>query len=388
MNTKLESLNRKAKIVIAGGGPAGSSAAIRLAMAGFEVSLFERERFPRHKLCGEFISPECLGHFRILGVFDEMLSAGGDRIRQTVFYSRNGRSAAVPSRWFGGDALSLSRLKMDQILLQKARSLGVSIEDASSVIGIERNTSGIAGINVRGPRGTRFIEGDIFIDATGRKAAISRLLDRLEPARHELARPGFVAFKNHLRGASIEPGRCEIYFFPGGYGGLSRVENDSANFCFILRSDAAREYGGGAKNLIDGLVSLNARAREKLAGSTPQGDWLAAAISAFGFKRPCPAANVFAAGDAGAFVDPFTGSGMLMALESAGLLAECITTAGGDIAAAAKQYANIHTEFFTRRLRICSLLRRAANASFLHGPAISMLGLSGYAFSKLARATR
>ena len=59
---------REGKVLIAGGGPAGASLAIRLAAAGRDVVLVERDRFPRHKLCGEFISPECFGHFAELGV--------------------------------------------------------------------------------------------------------------------------------------------------------------------------------------------------------------------------------------------------------------------------------------------------------------------------------
>ena len=77
-------------IVIAGAGPAGSSLAIRLSRLGFTVTLIERYKFPRAKLCGEFISPECLKHFEELGVLDEMLTAGGDRVSETVFYETAG----------------------------------------------------------------------------------------------------------------------------------------------------------------------------------------------------------------------------------------------------------------------------------------------------------
>ncbi len=87
--------NPKSKIVIAGAGPAGTSLAIRLAQKDFEVTLIERETFPRHKLCGEFISPECLAHFEDLGVLDNMLSAGGARITDTRFYAPSGLSFCV-----------------------------------------------------------------------------------------------------------------------------------------------------------------------------------------------------------------------------------------------------------------------------------------------------
>src|SRR5437762_2504097 len=101
-------------IVIVGSGPAGSSAAIRLAQAGLSVLLLEQKTFPRAKLCGEFISPECLSHFAELGVLDA-LRIDSVPIERTVFYARNGNSVAVPSEWFGTGthAIGLSRAAMD-----------------------------------------------------------------------------------------------------------------------------------------------------------------------------------------------------------------------------------------------------------------------------------
>src|SRR5690242_2033724 len=108
-------------VAIAGGGPAGTSAAIHLALGGARVLLAEQQKFPRAKLCGEFISPECLEHFELLGVMPEMIKAGGAELTETVFYSRSGKHVNVPSAWFGkGDArgaLGLSRAEMDARLL-------------------------------------------------------------------------------------------------------------------------------------------------------------------------------------------------------------------------------------------------------------------------------
>jgi len=96
--------NSNQPVVIAGAGPAGTSLAIRLARLGLPVTLVERYKFPRQKLCGEFISPECLLHFDELGVLDQMLAAGGDRIYETRFFETGGRSISVPSGWFDGEA--------------------------------------------------------------------------------------------------------------------------------------------------------------------------------------------------------------------------------------------------------------------------------------------
>src|SRR3982074_1684980 len=97
-------------VIIAGGGPAGSSASIHLANRNVRVLLVEQKQFPRAKLCGEFISPECRAHFQRLGIEEKMMSSNPALLSETVFYSRSGHSLTLPSRWFeGGRALGLSR---------------------------------------------------------------------------------------------------------------------------------------------------------------------------------------------------------------------------------------------------------------------------------------
>ena len=75
-------------VIIAGGGPAGSSASIHLANSNVRVLLVEQKQFPRAKLCGEFISPECRGHFHRLGIAEKMMSSNPASLTETVFYSR------------------------------------------------------------------------------------------------------------------------------------------------------------------------------------------------------------------------------------------------------------------------------------------------------------
>src|SRR2546423_1096738 len=81
-------------VIIAGGGPAGASAATHLALRGARVLLAEQKKFPREKLCGEFISPECSLHFERLGVVDQIISARPARLTETAFYSRRSKSVS------------------------------------------------------------------------------------------------------------------------------------------------------------------------------------------------------------------------------------------------------------------------------------------------------
>ena len=116
-------------VAIVGAGPAGSSCAIRLAKKGLKVLLAEQKKFPRAKLCGEFISPECLGDFKELGVLDQMSISGGVSIARTVFYAPGGRSVTVPCEWLaaGSHAMGLSRGLMDQVLLTHASVAGAEV---------------------------------------------------------------------------------------------------------------------------------------------------------------------------------------------------------------------------------------------------------------------
>src|SRR5690606_3785503 len=125
------------RIVIVGGGPAGASLAIRCAAAGMETVVVERESFPREKLCGEFISPECGRHFEELGVAEAIAEAGARRLTETRFFSISGREAAIPCEWLGGEALGLSRSRMDKILLDAARAAGAEVMERAQAVGIE-----------------------------------------------------------------------------------------------------------------------------------------------------------------------------------------------------------------------------------------------------------
>ena len=389
MRSQIE--NRKSKILIAGAGPAGSSLAIRLANLGFETTLIERERFPRQKLCGEFISPECFEHFKSLGVLDDMLDAGGERIYETRFYESRGRSVTVPSSWFGhGDfALSLSRAEMDLRLLNRAKDVGVTILDGTSVTGIEHSNGRISGLRTRADSGNvSDIEGDVFVDATGRARILAKLAGKGQDGAAQPSKPEFVGFKAHLRDVDLTSGGCEIYSFPGGYAGVSPIEDGLFNLCFLLKASVVRSAGGDANHLLRDVVKRNTRAAVTLSTPSNAGEWLAVSVDGFGTKKTSAAANLFTVGDAASFIDPFTGSGMVMAMESAAVLADAIASNSGSIEQIAVNYDVAYQRKFAKRLWMCSLLRRTAFMPNAATAIVSLLALSGGARKYVARATR
>ncbi len=398
MNKQPEIQNLKSKIAIVGAGPAGASLAIRLAQQNFAVTLIERERFPRHKLCGEFISPECLEHFRALGVLGEMLGAGGERLKETVFYSLSGRSVGISSEWLGSaaGALSLSRAEMDFLLLEKAKSLGVNVLEETRVTGILFENETVRGVKIKSADGKHAeIAADLTIDATGRANVLGKLAAKIQSSRFRIqaSKPQIrsqklVGFKAHLENVEMDKDRCEIYFFNGGYGGLSFVENDRANHCFLVKAETVKKFGGQAERIVEDVIFQNPRARQTLENARAATDWLAVSVDGFGLKNLNPAQNLFAVGDAAAFIDPFTGSGMLMALESAEIFAQIAAEYRLEPAKISAIYRERHRRKFENRLRVCAVLRRAAFYPRLAAAIITALGLSRRAQEFLARSTR
>lgn len=382
-------------VAIAGAGPAGTSAAIQLAMKGARVLLIEEKKFPRAKLCGEFISPECLTHFKRLGVMHQMSAAGGASLSETVFYSRRGNSLAVPSEWFksGTNALGLSRSEMDHQLLQRAKSVGVAVLEEAQASLLVRQGEEVCGIRVKTGDVTRDYEALVTIDATGRTRALARHLDRPRANRRKNIKP-LVAFKAHLENARVAEGACEIYFYKRGYGGLSDVEGGVSNLCFIVAANDVRRCGSDPELVLREIVMKNSRAAYTLADARALSAWLSVSLESFGRRTLVPARGLITVGDAAAFIDPFTGSGMLMALESGEVAAEAITRQlpllrqGTGLESLANGYKAEYSRRFQSRLRISGLLRRAAFVPHLDEAAILFLGNSSRFRRKLARATR
>ena len=387
----MSEFDRTYDVAIVGAGPAGSSTAIRLAEAGLSVLLVEKAKYPREKLCGEFISPECLIHFKELGVMGEMLDAAGTALTKTTFYGRGGNGISIESSWFGvpgSYAMGLSRGEMDNNLLKRALSLGVDVRQEISVSGPSVGDNRVNGIRIMGHGNDEVnVQSKITLDATGRSRILAK---RFEPSETRTA-ARFVAFKTHLRGARLADGTCEIYAYRGGYGGCNAVENGLFNLCFIATAGDTKRLESDPERVMREVVFINSRAAEALEDATIEKPWLAVPIQRFGRGDLVPANGLLTVGDAAAFIDPFTGSGMLLALESAKIASSAIIDHfrfQTDFNSLKLDYSRRYSSAFDRRLRVCSFLRYAAFVPFLAETTISALGYSTALRRTLARATR
>jgi flavin-dependent dehydrogenase len=143
------------------------------------------------------------------------------------------------------------------------------------------------------------------------------------------------------------------------------------------------------------IVMTNARARRTLLEARPVTEWLGVALESFGRHEVVPAKGLLSVGDAASFIDPFTGSGMLMALESGELAARSVARWLDGLGqkplsfdSLGSDYRSLYLKRFNARLRICALLRRAAFVPGLAEAAILACGASTHLRRRLARATR
>src|SRR5215510_7707754 len=362
-------------VIIIGAGPAGSTVSTLLARAGLRALLLEKSRFPREKLCGEFITPECMNVFDRLGVRERIYDAGASIIKQWMLFAPDGRGVNVPMKWIADGrqhAIGISRARMDSILLERAREAGVDIREGFHVsprLGRENGLSLIEG-KADGETVERF-SAPIVIDASGRNGAFSSptALASLASLAAPAAQPASLfegsrlfGCKVHLRAVDGMRELGELFFFRDGYGGMCDVENGRTNLCFITTEATLREAKGDRERLLELTMRSNPAARRRLRNAVIDGEWLGTGPITYGRRRPTP--GVISIGDAGAFIDPFTGSGILLALSSGELAAEAISQAFSegvsDVEVIAKRYDRLHHAKFSWRFRACAVLRAVA----------------------------
>jgi flavin-dependent dehydrogenase len=155
----------------------------------------------------------------------------------------------------------------------------------------------------------------LVIDASGRNT-------RVTTCRRQVVRGSrLFGFKAHLKDVDGIAGQVELYFFAGGYGGLSSIEDGLANLCFITDETRLKKAGGNPLSLLLQTALTNSRARERLSSAKVEGNWVSGGPLMFGRKRRFEP-GVIAIGDAGGMIDPFTGTGIQIALRSGELAAE------------------------------------------------------------------
>lgn len=289
-------------LVVAGGGPAGTSAAITAARLGGRVLLLERGRFPRQKVCGEFVSPEALGLLEsLLGghpAGEELLRSAPRIVHARVFVS--GQCLKFP---LVAPAASISRFDFDATLWQAAEAAGVEARQEVMVESIHQN----AAFQVATSAG--LFSARSVINASGRWSN----LNSARPPRSSRGST-WLGLKAHFAEPEA-PDSVDLYFLEGGYCGVQPLGGGQVNVCAMVRADRARS--------LEDVFSLHPELRERSQRWKPATEPLVTAPLLFRPPR-VERAGVLQAGDGAGFLDPFIGDGISAALHSGALAAQAL----------------------------------------------------------------
>ncbi|MCI0546785.1 MAG: NAD(P)/FAD-dependent oxidoreductase [Candidatus Rokubacteria bacterium] len=324
-------------VTVVGGGPAGSAAAILLAERGFTVLLLEKAAFPRAKICGEYLSPECARVLDRLGVLKEVDAAAqplcGMRIVApdgTVLAGRY--PTAGPWRGYRDHALALPREVLDGILLERARSIAVAVRERHRATGLIVEGDRVVGVRAEDPEGRAVeVRSRLVVGADGRASVVARSLGLVR--EHRFRR---MAFIQDVEGLGDLGAEGLIHVDPPDYAILNPVGAGTVNLSLVVPLRDALPYRGRMERFFPARLKQFRHLPGRLAGMRPVGRLMVMGPLAYRVRAPRHG-GVLLAGDASGFYDPFTGEGIYTALRSAELLAETArgALADGDLSRAA-----------------------------------------------------
>ena len=287
-----------------GGSLAGSAAACALARTGARVIVFEKARFPRDKVCGCFLSDEAFGVLARMGIGEELGKKGAETITHFRLVRRDG--IAVEAR-LPKPVMSISRSCLDSLAAGAAGRAGARMRFGTTVLSLEGDLR--EGFRIRGPGwevGARAVVG-----AWGRYSPLDGRLGRTFVRRKS---PLFGFGKKLAGNGERLANRAVLHFLEGGYLGLSRVEEGSVNLAGLVTATVAKRAHSSLEELLSEAASRSPALAADLEGLTPVSGPPLASEPVYLGRHGALAGDVLCAGDAAGVIDPYTGTGMSLAL--------------------------------------------------------------------------
>jgi 2-polyprenyl-6-methoxyphenol hydroxylase-like FAD-dependent oxidoreductase len=372
--------------VIVGAGPAGSSAAILLARAGWSVALVEKQRFPRRKVCGECIAASNLSLLDALGIGPVFDSVAGPELRKVALMRGDQTIIAdMPEspdgkyRW----GRALGRETLDTLLIERARDVGVLVLQPCSVQAIEGEVGNWhCAVRTAFSKTTLTLHTPVAIDAHGSWESLpsSRLHSRESRSVSNL-----FAFKANFRDTSLDEGLLPILSFDGGYGGMAVADGGVTTLAGCIRSDYLGAYRRASPRLragevVEALLNNQCKGvRMALQGASREGAWLAVGPLDPGIRLGA-VDDPFRIGNAAGEAHPIIGEGMSMALQSSWLLCGHLLGTDQPQSIASKvwqrevgrRYAVEWRHHFASRLRLAAAFAHLAMRPVFSAPLVAL----------------
>ncbi|QCX37749.1 NAD(P)/FAD-dependent oxidoreductase [Aureibaculum algae] len=301
-------MDHKKEVIIVGGGLAGLVSAIHLSKLGIHVTVIEKNEYPKHKVCGEYISNEVLPYLSFLGI--DPLNFGAKKITKFAISTVDSKliKTTLPLGGFG-----ISRYTLDHLLAEKAIKNGVKIsKDAVVDISFQNDE-----FSVFTKTQKKYIS-KVVIGAYGKRSAIDVQLKRAFIKNDS----PYLAVKTHVKG-DFPDDLVALHNFKGGYCGVSKVENNHINLCYITNYKAFKKY----KNIDDfqqKVLYNNTHLKEIFENSISVFE-KPLTISQVSFSSKNPVDNhIIMCGDTAGMIHPLCGNGMSMAIHGAKIASELI----------------------------------------------------------------
>ena len=355
-------------LAVIGGGPAGTSAAITAARLGVRVALLEGRDFPRHKVCGEFVSGESLQ--LLTGLLQDLPGAATifanapviDRTR-LFFRKRVIETAVSPT------ALSITRYDLDALLWQAAQHAAVNVYSNCETTACD----GDGPFVLRTPSGSCSARAVIIAAGRWSQFTADRTLS---------SGPKWIGVKAHFHEENV-PSSTDLYFFETGYCGVQPVSTGLVNACAMVRSDHA--------TCLEEVFALHRKLAERSAAWEAATQAVTTAPLVYREPRPVRGELLFV-GDAAAFIDPFVGDGISIALRSGQVAAERLSEFWQDkisLAGAATAYQREYGRQFAPLITAASRVRSLFSLPEITKPVVFELlrfpGLIRYLIRKTRR---
>lgn len=349
-------------IRIVGGGLAGLTLGIALRQLGIPVTIDEAGNYPRHRVCGEFISGRGQAAIARLGLGEVFVGAGAISAQTAAFFSATN---ATPPRALPSPAICLSRFHLDAALAKRFCELGGELRTGTRWPAAGVHASACA------DRLKPELQPEGLVRATGRRAQV------------EQGEARWFGLKLHARQVALTAD-LEMHFSPQGYVGLCRLADGEVNVCGLFRRRSGENAPVNSRELLRGLPGSPLRERLAAAEFDEASFCAVAGLS----LRPQRAAerHELCVGDAITMIPPVTGNGMSMAFESAELaVAPLAAWSRGEIfwSVAQPQIARACDEQFSRRLRWALWLQRLVLTPALQNP-LTFLAARSDGFWRLA----
>lgn len=345
------------ELAIVGGGLAGLALSIQMAREGYTVILFEKEGYPFHRVCGEYISLESWGFLQRLGV--ELESLNVSHIKRLCVSSMSGSSfeQELPLGGFG-----ISRHKLDHRLVQIAKQSGVIVYEQTRVNDIQFSEGYF---NIASSKGN--FKARVAAGCYGKRSNLDVKWQRPFMVAKKNKLNNYIGIKYHIR-YNFPNDLIALHNFKKGYCGISRVEDDQYCLCYLTTADNLQSSGNDIKKMEQTILSANPHL-EKIFNECEMIRAEPVIISQISFdKKELIENHVLMIGDAAGMITPLCGNGMSMALHASKIAAEKIQQfLNGSISRQLMEenYFSEWKENFESRLRTGRMLQRLFNNAWL-----------------------